>query len=198
MCIECNEVFTEHFQRCVVCGLAAHSECAHRTLNDCKRLCLAADTVSNRAHRQRTGSAPSTPLSSAAAASAPATPSTPNNHKTTSSAAATPATPATPSSNGKRYGLLHRKQKQKAERKESARDKQAQRELLENGMTHHWVDLVKDLDGSHFSDGACQCTLAVMHATTLCRIATVGHSMHAPRALHDAEMAQVWLWAPRD
>lgn len=150
-------MFTEHFQRCVVCGLAAHSECAHSTLNDCKRLCLAADTVSNQAHRQLSVSAPSTPLASAAAASsALATPSTANNHKTTSSAAATPAMPATPSSNGKRYGLLHRKQKQKAERKESARDKQAQRELLENGMTHHWVDLVKDLDGSHFSDGACQ------------------------------------------
>jgi hypothetical protein len=172
VCIECNEVFTEHFQRCVVCGLAAHSECAPRTLNDCKRLCLAADTLSNRAHRQRTNSAPSTPLASAVTAF-PASPCTPNNHKTTSSAA---ATPGTPSSNGKRYGLLHRKQKQKAERKESARDKQAQRELLEKGMTHHWVDLVKDLDGSHFSDGACQCALTIMHTATL----------------------QAKLWLPRD
>ena len=27
VCVECNEVFTEEFQRCAVCGLAAHTEC---------------------------------------------------------------------------------------------------------------------------------------------------------------------------
>ena len=133
-------------------------ECTQRTLDDCKRLCLARDVAASCQHGKPSSSP--TPLASTTTHTPCGSPSATPTATPTGTPSKAPAASSGGGGGRSKYGLLQRKQKQKAERKESARDKQAQRELRESGMTHHWVDLVKDLDGSHFQDGASGLGLA--------------------------------------